>query len=341
MTVTLRQVAEKSGYSVKSVSRVVNNQGEISEGARQHILSVIKELNYRPNAIARGLVSGKVATVALVIPQITDPFFPEVMLGVEAVARQSDYNVFLCNTNDDPDEELRQIEILEGKLVEGIILCGSRMSPSQLEGVAKRHRVVILSTRSPDGYAVINIPGEAGFRETTSHLLNLGHRRIGHIGLGSGEANKRLAGFLGAMADAGLSVPPEWVTLIPKVTIESSYRAARQLLQQAPEITGLTCYNDLAAIGALRACKELGRNVPDDLAIVGFDDIFVASLVSPALTTVHVPRYELGQRAMQLLLQVIGSDGKLNQQVDVSLRMVIRESCGAQRGGLRPRSENS
>src|SRR5215468_7950234 len=204
MPVTLREVALKAGVSTKTVSRVINNQGEISELTRQHVLRIIDELGYRPNALARSLVSGKSSTVALIIPQITDPFFPEVMLGVENVARQHGYSVFLCNTEDDPEQELFYVDVLATKRVDGIILCGSRLNAEQLTEVAKQHRVSILTSRSPRGSAVITIPGEAGLYEITTHLINLGHQCLGHIGLQIAEENDRLSGYRRALSEQDL-----------------------------------------------------------------------------------------------------------------------------------------
>ena len=328
MVTTLKDVAEKAGVSVKTVSRVVNNQGEISAETREHVAAVLDELGYRPNALARGLVSGKSATVALIIPQITDPFFPEVMLGVDSVARAHGYNVFLCNTEDDPARELEYIDILAGKRVDGIILCGSRLNAVQLAEVAKQHRVSILSSRNPPSSAVIRIPGEAGLFATTRHLTERGHARIGHIGLRAPDEHDRLEGYERALKEAGLPLDAKWVRWIPRVNIEAAYTAAKSLLTEAPEITAVSCYNDLAAIGTMRAAAELGRRLPDDLSITGFDDIPMASLVSPPLTTIRVLRYQLGERVMQLLLKVIASDGKLEQREQVDIELIVRRSSG-------------
>lgn len=328
VTVTLKHVAEKAGVSVKTVSRVVNKQGEISEATRQHVAAIVDQLGYRPNTLARGLVSGKSGTVALIIPQITDPFFPEVMLGVDAVARANGYNVFLCNTEDDPERELEYVDVLAGKRVDGIILCGSRLNAAQLGEVAKRHRVSILSSRNPSSSAVIRIPGEAGLFATTSHLVQRGHTRIGHVGAGAPDEHERFEGYARALEHAGLALESGRVRWISRVNIETAYEAARDLLTARPEITALSCYNDLAAIGAMRAARELGRSLPDDLAITGFDDIAMASLVSPALTTMRVPRYRLGERVMQLLLKVIAADGALEEREEVAIELVVRPSSG-------------
>jgi LacI family transcriptional regulator len=332
MAVTLRDVALKAGVSIKTVSRVINNQGEISDITRQHVLGIIDELGYRPNALARSLVSGKSATIALIIPQITDPFFPEVMLGVENVARQHGYSVFLCNTNDDPQQELMYIDLLESKRVDGLILCGSRLSADELTRVAKQHRVSILTSREPRGSAVITILGESGLYEITTHLLRMGHRQIGHIGRQISDEGDRLSGYRRALVDSGIESDERSICQTSRATIDSGYETTKQLLTQAPEITAITCYNDLMAIGAQQACAELQRRVPEDIAIVGFDDIPLAGLVTPSLTTMHVPRYKLGEMIMGLLLRVIAADGKLEERFSVEPHLVIRDSCGARSG---------
>lgn len=328
MVVTLRQVAEKAGVSVKTVSRVINKQGEISDATRSHVSTVIEQLGYQPNTLARSLVSGKSATVALVIPQISDPFFPEVMQGVEAVARLHGYSVFLCNTDDDPEQELAYVDLLAGKRVDGVILCGSRLTAGQLEKVAKQHRVSILSSRNPPGSSLISIPGEYGLYLTTQHLAKLGHQRIGHLGSGAADEHERLIGYQRAMAEAGLPINPSWVARIPRVSVHTGYLAAQHLLRASPELTAISCYNDLAAVGVLQAAAELGRRVPDDLAVTGFDDIPLASLVSPSLTTVHVPRYQLGQRVMEMLLRVINAKGPTEEREIVDVQLTVRNSSG-------------
>ena len=332
MPVTLQDVALKAGVSIKTVSRVINNQGEISEATRQHVLVIINELSYRPNMLARSLLSGKSSTIAVIIPQITDPFFPEVIHGVEDVARQHGYNVFLCNTNDDPRQELYYLDVLAGKQVDGIILCGSRLSVEQLTEVGKKHRIAILTSREPRATAVIKIAGEAGLYEITSYLLTLGHQRIAHIGWQIKDEPDRLSGYRNALLEHGLVPDDRWIKLVDHVSIESGYAAAQQLLEQAPEITAITCYNDLMAVGALQACKALKIRVPEDIAIVGFDDISLAALVTPSLTTMHVPRYRLGQMTLELLLRVIAADGALEEHLSVEPHLVIRDSCGASTG---------
>lgn len=329
MTVTLRDVALKAGVSIKTVSRVINNQGEISEATRQHVQAAVDELGYRPNALARGLISGKTLSVGLIIPQISDPFFPEVVQGVESVARRQGYSVFLCNTDEDPQQELEYVDVLASKQVDGIILCGSRLNAEQLSYVAARQRVAILTSRKPSGAAIISIPGEAGLFAMTTYLLSRGHRAVGHIGWRASDEMERAEGYGRAMHEHGLVCDERWMVFMPSVSVEAGRAAARQLLAQAPEITAITCYNDLAAVGALQACAEMGRRVPHDVAVVGFDDIPLASLVTPALTTMRVPRHQLGELVMELLLRVIAAKGAHEEHLYIQPDLIVRESCGA------------
>jgi DNA-binding LacI/PurR family transcriptional regulator len=329
MAVTMRDVAQRAGVSIKTVSRVVNNQGEISEATRRCVQSVIEELGYRPNVLARGLISGQTLSIGMVIPRITDPFFPEVVLGVENVARQHGYSVFLCNANGDPQQELEYAEILGGKQVDGIILCGSVLLERQLEEVAARQYISVLTSRRPRGAAVISVDEEAGFERVTAHLIGLGHRAIGHICVPPKlNTTWRLNGYCRALEQHAISAHEEWIASASDITIEAGYRACTQLLAQAPEVTAISCFNDLIAVGALRACEVLGRRVPDDVAVTGFDDIELASLVVPALTTVRVPRQQVGEALMRALLQVIETKGRYDAWTHTDLDLVVRASSG-------------
>lgn len=265
-----------------------------------------------------------------IIPQITDPFFPDVVQGVESVARAHGYNVFLCNTNEDPGIELEYVQLLASKQVDGFILCGSRLDAQHLSQVAAQYPVSILTSRKPSSAAVVSILGEEGLCQITSHLVRLGHRVVGHVGWGMKDEQERIQGYCRALTENGIQCNEQWVVRMPRVSIETGRDAGVQLLRQAPEITAVSCFNDLAAVGVLQACRALGRRVPHDVAVVGFDDIPLASLVIPSLTTMNVPRFELGQKVMELLLRVMNADGKHEERVIVQPRLVIRESCGAQ-----------
>jgi DNA-binding LacI/PurR family transcriptional regulator len=328
MAVTIHDVARETGVSIRTVSRVINNRGRVSAATRQRVLAVIEELGYRPNGLARGLVSGKTLSVGLIVPQITDPFFPEVVLGVERVAHKHQHSVFLCNTSEDPQLELYYLDALASKQVDGIILCGTRLTTTQLSEVAACHRVVILTSRKPRNVATVTIQAGAGMYELTSHLISLGHQTIGYIGRQEVEGNERADGYFQALSKNGIKADRSWCVMAPKVSIEAGSQMTRQILEQIPEMTAILCYDDQMAIGAIQACGELGCRVPQDIAVAGFDDISLASLVTPALTTMSVPRYRLGEMLMELLLRVMAMDGVHEEHLYVRPELIIRESCG-------------
>lgn len=329
MTATLRDVALEAGVSIRTVSRVVNNKSEIANTTRQRVLAAISKLDYRPNSLARSLVSGKTRSIAVVIPQITDPFYPEFVQGVESIARGQEYQVFLCNTDDDPLQEWSALEMLAGKQAEGVILCGTRLNHEQLRCANAMHNLVVVTDRPPQGIPSIHVQEEEGLAAITTHLIRLGHREIGHIARPQYGRSARLTGYQAALTADGIPVTPHNIESIAVANIENGRVATMALLQRNPALTALTCYNDLVAIGALQACKALGKRVPSDLAIVGFDDINLAALVAPALSTVRVERRKLGQMASDLLMQIMDNPSAPLVPWELPTTIVVRDSCGA------------
>jgi LacI family transcriptional regulator len=325
---TLRDVAREAGVSIRTVSRVVNEKSEIADDTKARVLAAIDKLDYRPNALARGLVSGKTSTIGVVIPEISDPFFPEFVQGVESVARAEGYSVFLCNTDENADLELKSIEVLAANQVDGMILCGSYLSTEQLQDVSARYNIAIVTSRTPRSAAVVSIPGRDGLEQITAHLIRLGHLRIGFVGTDIPERQERYLGYASALQAAGLPVDPCDRASTRIVNVETARQSAIGLLTQRPGLTAVACYNDLAAVGVLQACRDLGRRVPDDLAITGFDDIPLASLVTPALTTIRVPRHSLGEKVMDLLLRVMAAGKGYAERQETPIQLIVRDSCG-------------
>ena len=328
--VTMADVAREAGVSLMTVSRVINNKGEVSPTTRQRVLEVIERLGYRPSSIARGLVTQRTGTLGLVVPDVANPFFADVARGAEHVAYAEGYNVFLCNTDEDPGREVAVLQSLEEKCVDGVVLCSSRLDDDELGALLDRHPAVVLVNRRWEGGSVgtVLIDDEAGGRMATQHLLRSGHRAVGFLAgpPTSHSGRQRARGYRAALAAADLPYNPAWVCHCSPM-VEGGQETARELLTAHPELTALFCYNDLVAVGALQACADLGRRVPDDLAIVGYDDIPLAALVTPPLTTCRVPRYELGAQAMRLLLDRIGGCPDERNQVMLQPELILRASA--------------
>jgi LacI family transcriptional regulator len=332
--ITMADVAHQAGVSIMTVSRAVNGKEGISDGTRLHVLEIIKSLGYRPSSIARSLATQKTLTLGLVVPDISNPFFSEVTRGIEHLANQQGYHVFLGNTEEDSQREIALIQSLEEKRVDGLILCSSRLDEDTLLDIIGRLPAVVLINRrlaSPENDAAVDsviVDEPGGGEQAVHHLLTRGHRRIGFLAgpQASFSGRGRLRGYLQAMQAHGLTVNPGWV-LPCHPSVEGGQQAACQLLEAHPQLTALFCYNDLVAVGALHSCSLLGRRVPEDLAVVGYDDIPLAALVTPSLTTCRSPRFYLGSRAVEALLQRIhGCPGGCEHQV-LPVEMVIRSSA--------------
>jgi LacI family transcriptional regulator len=328
--VTMVDVARQAGVSLMTVSRVVNNKEDVSPATRQRILEIIDELGYRPSGIARGLVTQRTGTIGLVVPDIDNPFFSGMVRGAENQAYAENYSVFLCNTNEDVEREIAVLQSLEDKQVDGLLLCSSRLDEEELRIVVARFPTVVLVSRRLDDDCVgaVFSDDETGSYQAVTHLIQSGHKDIGFI---SGppvslSGRLRLAGYRRAMDTAGIAFDPSRVEHCSPV-VEGGLQASLNLLKRQPEITALLCHNDLVAVGALQACNALDRQVPDDVAVIGFDDIPLAEYVTPSLTTSRIPRYELGERAMRLLLDQIADHSGKTQTVVLPVELIVRESA--------------
>jgi len=329
----MSDVAREAGVSLMTVSRVINNKGDVSSETRQRILEIISNLGYRPSGIARSLATQETYTIGLVVPDVSNPFFADITQGVERLAHSRGYHVFLCNTEEDPQRELAVIQSLEEKRVDGLILCSPRLEEEKLiNAIVKLPAVVLVNRRlhkaEQDTFDGVNLDDERCGQIAAHHLIQRGHQRIGFLtgppASYSGAGRRR--GFLAALQKAGITLDDDWVRPCHP-SVEGGHEAGCSLLSAHPQLTALFCFNDLVAVGVLQACNELKRRVPQDLAIVGHDDIPVAALVSPALTTCRIPRFELGARAVKALLERLRDCPDDCSQIVLQPELVIRESA--------------
>ena len=327
--ITIADVAREAGVSRQTVSRVLNGKGEIRASTRESVMRVIERLGYSPSGIARSLATNKTLTVGLVVPDITNPFFPEIARGVEDVARERGYEMFLCNSVEDPDREDDVLRALEDKRVDGTIICSSRLPDERLFPRLRQQRAAVLVNRlaPPDLAGTVRVDDAEGALRAVNHLLDSGRSVIGFLSgpPTSHSGRERAQGFKTALSAAGDGLDG---TLVRPCSPnpEGGYEGAFELLSERTDLDGLVCYNDLVAVGALRACAESGLRVPIDVAVVGCDDIMVASLLSPALTTLRVPKYEIGASAARMLLDRIGGKRGENE-VLLQPELVVRESA--------------
>jgi LacI family transcriptional regulator len=313
-----------------TVSRVINNKGEISETTRKRVQETIDQLGYRPSSIARGLVTDRTGTVGLVVIDNANPFFSEVARGVEDVAYAEGYNVFLCNTEEDIAREIAVLQSLEEKRVDGVILCSSRLDDDDLKAALRHYSAVVLVNRTApvEQFGTIVLDDEKGAQIATEHLIQSGHRAIGFLAgpRRSRSGQMRVKGYRTTLEACGLTYNAEWVRQCLPV-VESGQEIAQALLNDHPELTAMICHNDLTAVGALQACTDAGRRVPDDVAVVGFDNIPLAAWVTPPLTTCDFPKYQLGSQAMQMLLARINDCSQGCENIVVQPELIVRASA--------------
>lgn len=309
--VTLMDVAKEAGVSPQTVSRVVNLKGEVSAETRARIQAVIARLDYRPNRVAQGLARQRFDAIGLIVPDITSPFFADVVRGVEDAAHEHGYQVFLCNMDESPAREREALESLEDHGVDGVILAASRLDEEALVKTIHRNSNIVLLNRQltpPHPYVVRNDDQRGGYL-ATRHLLEKGHRAICFIGgqRPSFSRSERLVGYRRALEEAGIALD-EALIVEGYPSHECGKVMARQLLDARPDVTAVIAYNDLVAVGVLQALQETGRHVPGDVALVGFDDILMAQLVCPPLTTVRQEKHRAGVAALQMLMRCLQAD---------------------------------
>jgi LacI family transcriptional regulator len=328
---TIRDVARSADVSHQTVSRVINGEGAIAPATRARVERAIAELQFRPSHIARSLVSRRTRTVGLVMGDVASPFFPDVVRGVEDVLAPAGYSLLLSSSRRDAERERQNVHHLVERSTDGLILGAPQVAPQELADLAGRAGVpMVFLNRAVQGshVAAVWVDWQRGTAAVVAHLAALGHRRIGLVVPSRDEARlgNREDWYRPALAAAGLGPDPSLV-FRDGLSLEGGHRAGQRLLAHAPRPTAVICHSDVMAVGVLRACAERGARVPGDLSIVGWDDVPHATLVTPALTTVRVPRYELGQAAARRLLDLLAGR-PAPPDARMPLELVCRQSSG-------------
>lgn len=303
---TIIDVATAAGVSPMTVSRVLNGRGGAGEETRQRVLEAAQALNYRPNVFAQSLKSDRSNTVGIVVPDIVNPFFPEIIRGAELVARPAGYTLLSCNVIEDPEREEEVLGMLLDKRVDGLIICSARLDEERLLRAIAPHRAVVLINRSvaKRHAGTIEVDYRSGVEALITQLVAQGRRRFGFAAglVSSHGGRKRREGIEAALARHGLSLAFDQPCT---PDLQGGADIAARFLPEMARVDAMICYNDLIALGLMKPLERAGVRVPDDMALVGCDDIPAASLVSPALTTLRVAKQDLGEMAMRMLLDRI------------------------------------
>jgi LacI family transcriptional regulator len=330
VTVTIYDVASEAGVSMATVSRVVNNNPNVKPQTRKKVFEAIERLGYRPNAVARGLASKKTTTVGVVIPDISNSIFAEVARGIEDIANMYHYNIILCNADKKKDKEIRVINTLLEKQVDGLLFMGGEVTDDHLQAFRSSSVPIVLcaTTDEKDSIPSVDIDHEAAAFDAVNELIEKGHRRIAMIsGTLQDPANgfARYQGYKKALENAGIALDEQYIR-IGNYRYESGMEVAKHFLGLPERPTAIFAANDEMAIGAIHTMQDFGISVPDDISIISVDNSRMASMVRPQLTTVAQPMYDIGAVSMRLLTKLMNKEPVDHARVVLPHEIIHRNS---------------
>jgi LacI family transcriptional regulator len=338
MSNSLEDIARIVGVSKSTVSRVVNNHPNVSQHTRERVLAAIREYNFYPNTAARALVTQRTRVLSVIIPQalsstFTDPYFPALLQSISLTANRHDYAIMLWIGSANEEEERFLNRIISNRLSDGVLIASAIDGDLFLQTLAQTELPFVLTGPSQGNVKHwVDVDNLKGARDAVTHLLSLGRRRIGTITgpLNMGAARHRLEGYREALREAGQLIDEQLIA-VANFDEPSAYRAMRQLIECG--VDAVFVASDTMALGALRAAAEAGCCVPDDIALVGYDDLPIAATTTPPLTTVHQPISDLARAATELLIRLVEGKPMEYEHMLLSAHLVIRGSCGAQSQG--------
>jgi DNA-binding LacI/PurR family transcriptional regulator len=327
--ISIKDIARKADVSHSTVSRALRNSPLVNRETAERIRKIAKESDFRVSAIGRSLATGRTNTIGVVATTIEDPFIAAVVSGAEDAANAQGYSVILANSNSNPDRELKVVHSFEERRVDGILVLDSRVGSVYIPMLARmKVPIVLINSQHPGEFVhSISIDNLTASQTATRYLVHLGHLRIGYLGKRGGYQSdaERSAGYRHALQAAGIPERPELLAYGDGKP-EGGKNAMDQLLSLSDPPTAVFCYNDLTAIGALSSIRQHGMKVPEDVSIVGFDDLSIASYSQPPLTTIRQPKHQMGRAATEMLLNL------LEESIPSSVRkvqgeLIVRESA--------------
>lgn len=336
MNVTIKDIARMAGVSHTTVSRALRGLPGVSEETRQRVLELADKLRYRSNAMARGLVTHRSQSIGMLVPDMTNPFYVQVAKGAEDIASNANYSLLICNSDHMQEKEIKYVDFLREKQVDGLLVIPlQKESRHFIDLYLDKIPLVFIDRFFPELPAPYVITDNYhGEKQAVEHLISQGYKRIAFlVGTRGGyAAEERLRAYCDAMKKAGLPLEKELI-LETRGGFQDGYQRAKDVLAIHPLPDAVLAANDVVALGVIRYFSECGVRVPEDIAIIGFDDIDFAEMLPVPLTTVRQHPLEMGIKAAEILLKLIeGNHDEINQRVMLSAELIVRESCGYKKG---------
>jgi DNA-binding LacI/PurR family transcriptional regulator len=333
MAVSIKDIARVAKVSHPTVSRALRLSPLVNPKTASRIQRIARDMGYRPSAVARSLVNRETRAFGVVVTTVTDPFIAEFVSVVEEMANDRGYSIVLANCNADPEREIKVVHSLHEQRVDGLLVMASRVGALYMPVLSKlKVPIVLVDNQHPGDFVQsVLIDNEAGTRKVTSHLIELGHARIAYIGdqFGFQSETERSSGYRQALEAASLPVRSE-LMVQGNGKIEGGIAAMESLLALLETPTAVVCYNDMTAIGALHVIQQHDLHVPDDISLVGFDDVSLASYLYPPLTTVRQPKIEMGRAAVEILIQLV-QGSPVTAPIICAGELVVRKSSAPPR----------
>ncbi|MBU5592159.1 LacI family transcriptional regulator [Clostridium sp. MSJ-4] len=330
MAASIKDVAREAGVSIATVSRVLNDVDVVNEETKKKVLEAIKKLGYRPNIVARSLKTQKTKTIGILIPDISNQFYPEIVRGTEDVANIYDYNIMLCNSDSDLEKEKEYLRVLKEKMVDGVLYMSSSLEPEILALIKELElNTVLVESKDNEGkLPSVTIDNKSAALDATNYLIERGNKHIAYIGTPKNAQNAwslRYAGYEEAIKESGLELKEE-LLYFGELKAQTGYEAIDKLIEK-DNIDAIFCASDEIAMGAINALRGKGILVPEDIDVVGFNDLYTASIFYPRLTTISQPMYDMGSVAMRMLIKLINNKDLDQKHFQLPYILVERDSC--------------
>lgn len=331
MAASIKDVAKEAGVSIATVSRVLNDIDVVNEETKKKVQEAIQKLGYRPNIVARSLKTQRTKTIGILIPDISSQFYPEIVRGAEDVSNIYDYNVILCNSDLDAEKEKEYLRVLKEKMVDGVLYMSSSLKPDVTELIRELDlKTVLVESSDEEGtFPSVTIDNVGASYDATNYIINKGNKDIAYIGVSKDAGNawgQRYKGFEKAMEEHNIEINKDMV-FFGDLRTETGYKGIAQILKKASSIDAVVCASDEIAMGAINALRENQLSVPQDVDVIGFNNIYSARVYYPNLTTVAQPMYDMGSIAMRMLIKLINQKTIEQGHYVLDHEIIERDSC--------------